>query len=103
LISNAFIIPVIYFFYPETAYRSLEEIDTIFHKTKGWFSVVSIARNEPRRYGKNGELLIDYIHSDEHAIVRQSVATDRGKPTAMAVEDVNGEPKSIDSSTYDMP
>ncbi|KAH7313008.1 general substrate transporter, partial [Rhexocercosporidium sp. MPI-PUGE-AT-0058] len=31
---NAFIFPVVYFFYPETAYRSLEEMDNIFLKTK---------------------------------------------------------------------
>ena len=28
--SNAFMFPVVYFFYPETAYRSLEEMDSIF-------------------------------------------------------------------------
>lgn len=64
--SNAFIVPVVYFFYPETAYRSLEEMDTIFHKTKSIWSVVRVAREEPRRYGKNGELLIDYVHTDEY-------------------------------------
>lgn len=31
-VINAFIIPVVYFFYPETAYRSLEEMDIIFRK-----------------------------------------------------------------------
>ncbi|RFU23634.1 hypothetical protein B7463_g12704, partial [Scytalidium lignicola] len=67
-VINAFIIPVVYFFYPETAYRSLEEMDVIFHKTKNWFSVVSIAKNEPLRYGKHGELLINYEETDEHAI-----------------------------------
>ena len=69
---------------------------------------MSIARNEPRRYGKNGELLIDYVRSEEHAIRSQSVATDSGKPTAKAIEDVNREPKSIidsstDGSTRDTP
>ena len=57
--------PVVYFFYPETAYRSLEEMDTIFHKTRHWWQVVSVAHHEPRRYGKNGELLIDYTQTDE--------------------------------------
>lgn len=59
---------MVYFFYPETAYRSLEEMDTIFHKAegnKGWFSVVKIAKEEPHRYGKKGELLIDYEQTDE--------------------------------------
>lgn len=47
---NAFIIPVVYFFYPETAYRSLEEMDTIFRKTTSIFDVVRVAKQEPRRY-----------------------------------------------------
>ena len=68
-VINAFIVPTVYFFFPETAYRSLEEMDTIFHKApgaKGWLSVVGVARREPRRYGKNGELLIEYEKTDEH-------------------------------------
>lgn len=68
-VINAFMVPSVYFFYPETAYRSLEEMDTIFHKApgaKGWFGVVKVAREEPRRYGKNGELLIEYEKTDEH-------------------------------------
>ncbi|KAG5929391.1 hypothetical protein E4U42_006131 [Claviceps africana] len=59
-IINAIIVPSVYFFFPETAYRSLEEMDTIFQKVHGWqgaFQVVHQARIEPRRYGKNGELL----------------------------------------------
>ncbi|KAH6655166.1 general substrate transporter [Truncatella angustata] len=68
-VINAFIVPCVYFFYPETAYRSLEEMDAIFHKApgaKGWIGVVKVAREEPRRYGKNGELLIDYKETEEH-------------------------------------
>ncbi|KAF3349552.1 hypothetical protein VdG2_02398 [Verticillium dahliae VDG2] len=67
-VINAVIVPVVYFFYPETAYRSLEEMDAIFQKAKGaagWFSVVKIAHDEPRRYGKNGELLIDHDDAEE--------------------------------------
>jgi hypothetical protein len=74
-VINAFIFPVVYFFYPETAYRSLEEIDTIFRKTKGWFNVVSTAKHEPLRYGKHGELLIDYEATEEHVRRRQSAAS----------------------------
>lgn len=55
-----------YFFYPETASRSLEEMDTIFRKTDSIFSLVRVAREEPHRYGKNGELLINYEETDEH-------------------------------------
>ncbi|KAI1959680.1 hypothetical protein LOZ58_004489 [Ophidiomyces ophidiicola] len=69
-VINAFIIPVVYFFYPETAYRSLEEMDTIFQNTDSVFSVVRVARETPRRYGKHGELL------DFEAGVEQSRAAD---------------------------
>lgn len=68
-VINAFMVPCVYFFYPETAYRSLEEMDSIFHKVRGWkgvFTVVHQAKIEPRRYGKNGELLIDYNETEEH-------------------------------------
>ncbi|OTB05179.1 hypothetical protein M426DRAFT_57113 [Hypoxylon sp. CI-4A] len=66
---NAFMVPAVYFFFPETAYRSLEEMDAIFHKihgSAGYLSVVHIAAKEPRRYGKNGELLIAYEETEEH-------------------------------------
>lgn len=56
-VINAFIIPCIYFLYPETAYRSLEEMDGIFRKTKSWLGVVAVAREEPRLFGRHGELL----------------------------------------------
>ncbi|KAF2732475.1 sugar transporter STL1 [Polyplosphaeria fusca] len=83
-VINAFIVPVVYFFYPETAYRSLEEMDTIFHKTKSVFGCVSVARNEPRRYGKHGEVLINYEETDEAEIRRQSVTGQGGiKPEAV--------------------
>ncbi|KAI1370868.1 general substrate transporter [Hypoxylon crocopeplum] len=68
-VINAFMVPSVYFFFPETAYRSLEEMDSIFHKVhgnKGYFTVVDIAEKEPRRYGKNGELLIAYEETEEH-------------------------------------
>lgn len=67
-VINAFMVPSVYFFYPETAYRSLEEMDSIFHHVSGWkgvFSVVHQAKVEPRRYGKNGELLVDYSDTEE--------------------------------------
>jgi sugar porter (SP) family MFS transporter len=69
-VINAFMVPCVYFFYPETAYRSLEEMDNIFHKVedgwKGVFTVVHQAKAEPRWYGKNGELLVDYQQTEEH-------------------------------------
>lgn len=60
-VINALMVPATYFFFPETAYRSLEEMDSIFQNVsgvKGAFTVVHQARTQPRRYGKNGELLI---------------------------------------------
>jgi len=110
-LSNAFIFPVVYFFYPETAYRSLEEIDIIFRKTqrgwRGWFGVVQTAKNEPLRYGKHGELLIDYEATEEHAVRSNSVAGTADKPMVRGVEDVNvnatraTEPESGESSVLE--
>lgn len=82
-VINAFMVPCTYFFFPETAYRSLEEMDTIFHKVGGWkaaFTVVDQARREPRRYGKNGELLITIDEVDEKAHVehRSGSSSDDG-------------------------
>ncbi|KAH8742629.1 hypothetical protein F5883DRAFT_668312 [Diaporthe sp. PMI_573] len=51
-----------------TVYCSLKEMDSNFHKVLGWkgvFSVVHQAKVEPKRYGKNGELLIDYSNTKE--------------------------------------
>ncbi|KIW28029.1 uncharacterized protein PV07_07719 [Cladophialophora immunda] len=76
-VINAAMVPVVYFFYPETAYRSLEEMDTIFHKTKNIFTAVWTAKHEPHRYGKRGEVLIDYEETGEHQR-RLSSAARRG-------------------------
>ncbi|KAL9086829.1 MAG: hypothetical protein Q9165_006976 [Trypethelium subeluteriae] len=69
-VTNAVIVPVIYFFYPETAYRCLEEVDVIFHAAalspKPWLTVVKIARDEPLWYGKDGEAKFDYEQSEWH-------------------------------------
>ena len=53
-----------FFFFPETAYRSLEEMDSIFIKCKSIFTVVKIAKEEPYRYDKNGQAIIDYHETD---------------------------------------
>lgn len=41
-------------------------MDTIFYKTNNVFNVVTVARNEPHRFGKNGELLVNYQDTAEH-------------------------------------
>ena len=64
---NAFMVPCVYFFYPETAGRSLEEMDEIFQDVsgfKGAFDIVKVSLTKPRRFGKNGELLIDYADTE---------------------------------------
>lgn len=58
-----------YFFYPETRYRSLEEMDNIFKKTTSIFNATSISLKEPYRYDKHGKLKPEYV---EEAIHRES-------------------------------
>lgn len=86
---NAFMVPCVYFFYPETAYRSLEEMDDIFHQVHGWkgaFTVVKVANTMPRRYGKRGELLIAYDDTEAAREVeerrRSSIARQGSLPGA---------------------
>lgn len=40
--------PIVYWFYPETAGRSLEEIDAIFLENKTVFDCVGVAKRMPR-------------------------------------------------------
>ena len=74
MFSNAAIFPTVYFFYPETAYRSLEEMDLIFQKTTSIFKVVGVAKREPHRYDKRGNILIDYQNTEDHRRRRSSMA-----------------------------
>ena len=71
-VINAFIFPTVYFFYPETAYRSLEEMDLIFSKST-WLNVVKVADKEPHRYDKHGNLLIEYTETEEAQRRRSSM------------------------------
>lgn len=50
-----------YFFFPETRYRSLEEMDAIFKKSTNVFNAVTISIKEPYRYDKHGELKPEYL------------------------------------------
>ena len=67
-------------------------MDAIFHKTKSIFSIVSIARNEPRRFGKNGELLINYEETEEHQLHTHAIGekTDGEKLNQFEHLDSNG-------------
>jgi hypothetical protein len=98
-IINAIIVPSVYFFYPETAYRSLEEMDMIFQKVKGWkgaFTVVHQARVEPRHYGKNGELLISREDSTEEKNILNNHHSSEG-----ASPGVHGVMTQTTDGTYD--
>ncbi|KAJ5179526.1 hypothetical protein N7492_002736 [Penicillium capsulatum] len=81
-VINAAIVPVVYFFFPETTMRSLEEMDRIFRKTKTVFSVVGLARNEPHMYGPNGELLRSLDDVEDEAVRRASVLSNPAKTAA---------------------
>lgn len=59
--SNAAIFPIVYFFFPETRYRSLEEMDDIFKKSSNIFNVVDISIREPHRYDKHGQLKAEFV------------------------------------------
>lgn len=61
--------PCVYFFFPETRLRSLEEMDHIFKKSTNVFDAVSISIKEPHRYDAHGELKREYL---EEAIHREN-------------------------------
>lgn len=79
--TNAICIPTIYFFYPETNGRSLEEIDEIFVASKSIFDPVRKAQELPRRY------LTEFISDPkpENAIhLEDASAVGRRSPTTIS-------------------
>lgn len=54
-VLNAVIVPTVYFFYPETNGRSLEEIDDIFQQSNSWLDPPRVARRLPRTTGVEAE------------------------------------------------
>jgi hypothetical protein len=96
-VINAFICPVVYFFYPET--------DAIFNKTKGWFNVVSTAKHEPLRYGKDGELLIEYEEDEERTMRagnrRSAAGHNVDKPRTANIENRDTDTATASSSSMD--
>ncbi|KAJ5561706.1 hypothetical protein N7535_003832 [Penicillium sp. DV-2018c] len=65
-VINAFMFPCVYFFFPETRYRSLEEMDAIFKKSTNVFNAVTLSIKEPYRYDKHGELKPEYLEEALH-------------------------------------
>ncbi|KAK3639912.1 hypothetical protein LTR56_010198 [Elasticomyces elasticus] len=90
---NAFMVPCVYFFFPETAYRSLEEMDEIFHQAhglRGALTVVGIAKKQPHRYGKQGELLIPWEETEEAHNVERRRSSIAGQGASGATEKLSG-------------
>jgi hypothetical protein len=58
-------VPIIYFFFPETSGRSLEEIDAIFTESDSVFSAVQTAKKLPRMHLAELEVE-DKIEKAEH-------------------------------------
>jgi hypothetical protein len=76
---NAAMVPSVYFFFPETAYRSLEEMDEIFRNTTGVLDVVRVSAEVPHRYDRRGELLIAYEETGTARRKSSAVAPDETK------------------------
>lgn len=58
-VTNFCMVPTIYFLYPETGSRSLEEVDLLFRVANQsgspWLGVVRTAEQEPRWFDKHGD------------------------------------------------
>lgn len=87
-VLNFAIIPSIYFFYPETGSRSLEEIDMIFEsataKGNPWFSVVKVAKEEPRWFDVEGEKTIETSSNGHSTEPYSDPYSEIEKPTKLA-------------------
>jgi hypothetical protein len=88
--SNAFIVPIVFYLYPETGFRSLEEIDVIFNhastQPRPWLNVRKIAANEPLWYGKSGTDSFLYEESDwhkKHVRFSDEIKTSDGETTTL--------------------
>ncbi|KAH7115921.1 hypothetical protein B0J11DRAFT_113492 [Dendryphion nanum] len=97
--TNFAIVPLIYFFYPETAYRSLEEVDVLFHLAaqtpNPWLSVVRIAKETPLWFGRKGENPFIYEKSEWHRNHLDFQSS--GSTLAQQYEKNNNSPNSDDS------
>lgn len=91
---NFAIVPVIYFLYPETGFRSLEEVDVIFYNAnnqpKPFLNVVKIAANEPLWYRKGSEESFHYEETEwhkKHLRFSDEVKTSEGGSTTLQGSD----------------
>ena len=70
-----------YFLYPETSYRSLEEVDAIFIHTESWLDLRHAAERVPRRFNDRGEPLnryADWLESSRTTASGSSVISSDG-------------------------
>ncbi|KAL1583804.1 hypothetical protein WHR41_07149 [Cladosporium halotolerans] len=95
-VLNFVIVPVVYFLYPETGFRSLEEVDVIFSNANSqprpWLNVVALAANEPLWYGKGGDESFFYEESEwhkKHLRFSDEVKTSEGETTTLRNNDSN--------------
>ena len=93
VVLNAAVVPVVWLFFPECAYRSLEEMDVIFHaaalSTSPYTTVVRDSREAPLWYGRDGEKDFDYEGSMWHR--RHLAPSDRGGTGTSESSGENGE------------
>jgi sugar porter (SP) family MFS transporter len=54
VVNGGIILPVVFFFFPETKRRSLEELDELFLQSQSFFDTVKIAKRMPHRYNEDG-------------------------------------------------
>ncbi|WFC98486.1 hypothetical protein MYAM1_001214 [Malassezia yamatoensis] len=66
-VINLLMVPASWWIFPETAGRSLEEMDSIFARSSKWnpYSAVRIERETPRRYDKHGQLKESLVSDTE--------------------------------------
>lgn len=62
-VINFAMVPAVYFLYPETRLRSLEEMDGLFAKSRGVFDIVKLSITEPHKYDKEGKLRVEYVEN----------------------------------------
>jgi hypothetical protein len=85
-VVNAAIFPIVYLFFPETRYRSLEEMDLIFKKTTNIFNVVPISIKEPFMYDKHGNKKQEFLEAGmerRNGSVAAQVAADEKREKGM--------------------
>ena len=69
-------------------------MDSIFrkcHGASGCFTIVRLAHEEPRRYGKNGEVLIAYEETEEHQHRHASTVSATDASRAAKIVEANSE------------